>query len=151
MGESHGAESTPPGDNSLIPSTSSRWKYAHRYAAAALLLTVFTFGSYRIGVRRGRSFGLTATLPVKSAGTQPRFDHSDAQISPAHGEGTPIIDRTAELHRQLHLNLLEVARLKEQKNQLENELANRKADLDRSSQDRAEVDRQLALAQHNAQ
>ncbi len=149
--ESLRTESSPPGDNSIIPSKSSRWKYAHRYAAAALLLTIFTFGSYRIGVRRGRSPDLGAVPPIQQTSAQARFDHPDAQIRPAHGEVAPIVDRTAELHRQLQLNLLEVNRLEEQKNQLENELENRKADLDRSSQDRAEVDRQLALAQSNAQ
>jgi Anti-sigma-K factor rskA len=149
--ESLRTEPSPRGANSTIPPQSFRWKDAPGYAAAALLLTVFAFGGYRMGVHRGRSFGLTATLPAQSAGTPPRLDHAEVQIHPAHGAAAPSVDQTAELHRQLRLNLLEVARLEEQKKQLEDELEDRKADLDRSSQDRAEVDRQLALAQLNAQ
>ena len=144
--ESLRTEPSPAGANSTPPSRSFRSKDAAGYAAAALLLTVVTLGSYRVGVHRGRSLGLTATLP-----TPPRLDRADVPMRPAHGEAAPSMEQTAELHRQLRLNLREVARLEEQRRQLEDELEDRKAALDRSSQDRAEVDRQLAQAQSNAQ
>ncbi len=60
-------------------------------------------------------------------------------------------NKEVELRQQLQSSVIEVVRLKEQLNRLEDELANSNSALDRNSQDHAELERQLSLAQTNAQ
>jgi hypothetical protein len=59
--------------------------------------------------------------------------------------------RTEERHRQLRASLQQLAGFKEQQSRLERELVERSADLEIDSQDRIELEQQLAAARSNAQ
>ena len=87
---------------------------------------------------------------MQSPSLQPSLDHVDPEISSEREKNEQVNEKTGELNRNLRANFAEIAKLKEQKAQLEAELADRKADLDRSSRDRAEMDRQLTATQANA-
>jgi len=151
--ESLRGEPAPSGDHAISPSRPSPWKQALRYAIAALILATCTLAGYRIGILRGRG-PEAAVPPVGSIAPKipPRPNPSGVAAAPAHEAKTvPDDDQTVALRSQARLDQQELAKLKDQLDQVEGELADRRAELDRNVQDRAELDRQLALAKANAQ
>jgi hypothetical protein len=132
---------------------SSKWRgFPWPYAGAAVFLVASLFAGYRIGFLSGRgSLKIAATPPPNISIAQRDLDHSNVAPSPNHRKDEQAADRTRELRQQLQTSVLEVARLKENLNRSEGELAERDSILDRNSQDRAELERQLSLAQTNAQ
>ena len=130
----------------------SGWKRARRYAAAALILAACSVSGYRVGVHRGAK---SDAAPVQTRSiaqsNPPRVIPSAPGTVPAYqGKMPPADDKTAELRNQVRLNQQELTRLKDQLNQVEKELAERNADLDRSVEERADLKGKLAEAQSNA-
>jgi hypothetical protein len=146
-------ERASPDENTTPAPHHSRW--GHRgwlSLAAVLMLGTFASVGYRLGVREGRSSVEVAAVPVlPAANAQPSLDHSSVPIPPLPEKNGKEVARTAALDRQLQANLLEIAKLKEEENSLEGELAARNADLGRSASERAELDRQLSSVQGEAQ
>jgi hypothetical protein len=142
-----------PSPRPSVPRTESlRWSHALPYAAAALILVVCTFAGYRIGVRSGsRPATPAATAGSNAPGSMPRLNPSATRTVLAQADKTPPADDRAALRAQARLNQVELAKFKEQLSQLDDELAERSARLDRSEQDRAELNRKLAETQANAQ
>jgi hypothetical protein len=141
-------------DKDLAPSKgTSRWRnMPWPYAGAAIFLVVSLCTGYRIGVLQGRTSPGIAALPASPTGkVPPQLDHAGAAPSPVPNGNEPETVETAKLRHQLQANLLAIARLSEQKNSLERELAERNTDLDKISQERAALDRDLSLAQANTQ
>src|SRR5260370_6500565 len=92
-----------------------------------------------------------AALPPSQTGKAPRdLNHAGATPSPVHQKSEQRADKTGVLRQELQASALRADRLREQLNRLEGDLAERNSALDRSSQDRAELERQLSLAQTNA-
>ena len=150
--ESLRGESSPSNGKPVTPSRPSPRRYARRYAVAAVILAACSVAGYRASVyeeRRADSVVASAPLPIKII--PPRFDRSLTEPAPPDAKAAPQDSQTAALRNQLGLDQLEVAELKETQGHLEDELATRSADLDRSLQDRAELNRQLTLAQAQAQ
>lgn len=147
-------------DKATQPSRASFrwWHLAWPYAAAAVFLGISICVGYRVGYRvgvlHGRRSSTSATSPTSTtAHAQSRLDDPRAvSISPpAIGSTDQQATKLAELRNQLQASLSDVARLKEQKISVENELAERNAGLERNSQERVELERRLSLAQSNAQ
>jgi hypothetical protein len=131
----------------------SRWKLARRYAMAASILLACGFAGYRIGVLRERG-SVAIHVPATSlAPSNPARMNPAAAIPPPSlaKKITPDDGQAGASRDQLRMNEVELAKLKDQLAQLEGELTKRSADLDRSIEARADLDRQLALAQANQQ
>ncbi|MCU1226207.1 MAG: hypothetical protein JWQ42_4300 [Edaphobacter sp.] len=122
------------------------------YAGAAVFIVASLCLGYRIGVIRGHSStAVAASSPLPIDKPQPDLNHLNAVYPPEPRRDEHRAENTAELRRQLQEGVREIAQLKEQLSSLKDELAESASALDRNSQDRAEVERQLSLAQTNAQ
>jgi hypothetical protein len=133
---------------SFPSSQTSKWRRgAWPYAAAAAVLLISTCAGYRIGVHQGRRSLRVAASPPPSA-----FEAMNAEPIPVREKNGELeAKRTVELHRQLRASLQQLAGLKEQQSRLEHQLAERSADLETSSRDRMELERQLETGRSNAQ
>jgi hypothetical protein len=128
------------------------WKYALRFAAAALILAACSLAGYQIGILRAHRSVATvvSTGPIASR-VQPRPNPSLMATAPAREEkAPPANDQAAALRKQARLDQGEIASLNDRLNQVERELADRRADLDRSVEERADLNRKLAEAQTDA-
>jgi len=122
------------------------------YAWAAIFLTTSIWSAYQVGTSRGRRSLEIATLPASSTnGAQHDLHQSVPPPSGLKTNEQQQASKIAELRRQLQASLSDVVRLEGQKSSLEDELAKRNADLGHNSQDRMELERQLALAQSTSQ
>ena len=131
---------------------SPRSKHAFRFAAAAAILLACSLAGYRIGVLRGHgpAAAVPSAVPITSR-VEPGPNPSLMAPAPAHEEKTaPADDQAAALRNQTRLDQGKIASLNDQLNQVERELADRRADLDRSVEERAELNRKLAEVQSNA-
>jgi hypothetical protein len=151
--ESLEREPAPSRGDSVAASKSLRWKHARRYAMAAMILAACTLGGYKIGVLRERRSDV-AVAPA--APTAPRTPSHVAQPAPSavptqQVKAVPEDDQSVALRDQVRRGQLETARLKDRLSQLGDELAKQRADLDRSVEERADLNRKLAEAQANAQ
>jgi hypothetical protein len=145
-------EPVPSGGQPISLQKSSGWKHVRRYAVAALILAACSVAGYRIGVHRGaRSDSAAVPSGATAPGNPLRRNPSVPAIVPAHQDKTPLADDKAHALRvQARLNQQELTRLKDQLSQVEKELADRDADLDRSVGERADLKGKLAEAQSNA-
>jgi hypothetical protein len=122
------------------------------YAGAAVFMVASLCLGYRIGVLRGHSRTAVAALPPLPVDkAQPALIHPNAAFTPAPRKNDQRGENTAKLRQQLQESVQEIAQLKEQLNRLKDELVDRTSALDRNSQDRGELERQLSLAQMSAQ
>ncbi len=130
----------------------SRWKLARRYAMAASILLACGFA--RLSNRcfagtwcssdpcAGDFVSAKQPGPHESSGILPCLPH--LQRRSPRTTAMPVRRRD-----QARMSEVELAKLKGELAQLEDELTKRSADLDRSIEARADLDRQLALAQAN--
>jgi hypothetical protein len=146
-------EPAPAPGRSISPSQSPRWRHIRRYAAAAVILAACGLVGYRIGIHQARRTDASVTPAASPAPSTPsRFDRSAAAALPSEEKKpAPADDQAAALRSQALQNQQELTRLREKLGQVEEELADRSANLDRSVEDRSELTRQLAQAQANAQ
>jgi hypothetical protein len=146
-------EPAPSRGRSIPPSLSQKWRHARRYAVAVVILAACGIGGYRIGIDHGRHPDASVALEDSPApSTPPRFVQSAAATLPSEGwKPTPPDDHAAALRSQARQNQQELTQLKQKLGQVEEQLADRKANLDRSVEDRSDLSRQLAQAQANAQ
>lgn len=131
----------------------SRWKLALRYAIAASILSACGLPSYRIGALRERD-SVAVHLPANPSAPieTVRLNPPASIAAPSPERKSDPNDGQAALWRdQARKNDAELAKLKDRLAQVEDELSRRSADLDRSLQTRADLDRQLALAEANQQ
>jgi hypothetical protein len=151
--ESLRSEPVPSRIRSISPSLSPLWRHARRYAVAAMILVACGLAGYRIGIHQGHRTD-ASVAPAASPGpsTPSRSDRSGAAALPSEEKrSSPADDQGAALRSQARQNQQELAKLKDQLSQVENELAERNANLNRSVEDRSELSRQLAQAQANSQ
>lgn len=145
-------EPVPSGGHSISLVRSSGWKHVRRYAVAALILAACGVAGYRIGVHRGARSDAAAAPGGSTARGNPRhLDPSVPATVPAYSDKAPPADaEAAALRAQARLNQQEMTSLKDQLSQMENQLAERNAELDRSLQDLADLNGKLAEVQSNA-
>jgi hypothetical protein len=145
-------EPVPSVGHSISLVRSSGWKHVRRYAVAALILAACSVAGYRIGMHRGaRSDAAAAPVGSTARGNPPHPDPLVPVTVPAYPDKAPPTDaEAATLRTQARLNQQEMISLKDQLSQMENELAERNAELDRSIQDRADLSGKLAEVQSNA-
>jgi len=146
-------EPAPPVTRPVSGPVSPRWKYALRFAAAAVILAACSFAGYRVGVLRGHGSAAAVQSPGPTASkVLARLNPSAGTNVPAHEKRTASADDQAPaLRKQARLDHGEIASLNDQLNRVERELADRSADLDRSVEERADLNRRLAEVQSNAQ
>jgi hypothetical protein len=151
--ESLRGEPAPSRGRSISPSLSPRWRHARRYAAAAVILAACGLVGYRIGIHQGHRTDASVAPAGSPAPSAPsRSDRSGAAALAAQGKKpAPADDQAAALQSQGRQNQQELTKLRGELGQVEEELAERNANLDRSVEDRSELSRQLAQAQANAQ
>ena len=134
-------EPAPAGGHSIPLVKSPEWKHALVYAVATLILAASSLGGYRIGALREHG-SEAAVAPAGSTATN---------ISPRPNPSEALAVPTARLRKQAQLDPVDLAKLESKLNQLKNELVERDADLEKSVAERADLNRQLAEAQSNAQ
>jgi len=128
------------------------WKHAGRYAMAAALLAGCAIAGYRAGIHQGRRTESSVEPAPSVAPQSPRRLSLAAPGSiPPDAKSSSEERKSATLRNQVRLDQAGLAALKQRQKFLEDELAERSADLDRSLQDRGELEQRLALAQANAQ
>ena len=140
------------GRKPITPATPSGWRRALRYAIAAGILAACSVAGYRVGIHEGHgtnSVVATAAPSVQSIPTH--IDHAVTAAAPPDARTLSKDSEAAPLREQVRLNQLEIASLKDAQSQMAGELAKRDSDLDRSLQDRADLEQRLTLAQSNAQ
>jgi hypothetical protein len=131
------------------PKVSRPWLGRWIYAAAALFLVASASIGYRLGVRQRRNSVAATMAPVPSKIAMPIVDHGSGEGTSTNQSSTQDAAKTIGLQRQLQMDLQELTKLRQQNGKLEEELAERDADLERNAQDRAEVDRQLTASHSN--
>ena len=145
-------EPLPFGRKPITPATPSGWRRAPRYAIAAGILAACSVAGYRVGIHQGHGTNSVVATPAPSIQSIPtHIDHAVTAAAPPDARILSKDSEAAAFREQVRLNQLEIAKLKDAQSQLEDELAKRGSDLDRSSQDRAGLEQRLALAQSNAQ
>ena len=145
-------EPLPFGRKPITPATPSGWRRAPRYAIAAGILAACSVAGYRVGIHQGHGTNSVVATPAPSIQSIPtHIDHAVTATAPPDARILSKDSEAAAFREQVRLNQLEIAKLKDAQSQLEDELAKRGSDLDRSSQDRAGLEQRLALAQSNAQ
>jgi hypothetical protein len=145
-------ESAPSRSVPISPPKASKWKPAYHYAAAALVLAFCTFAGYRVGIQRERGLGSEGVQPaLPASNTSPKSDQSRAEPIQANPSTEREDSNILELRNQTRTDLEQIGKLKETQSQLKAELAKQSADLGHSSQDRASLDQQLAMAQSDKQ
>ena len=151
--ETLSGEPAPSRVRSISTLLSSRWRQARRYATAAVILAACGFVGYRIGIHQGhRTDASVAPEGARQPGTPSRSDRSPAPVLPSEAKKpAPADDQAAASRRQALQSQQELSKLKEKLGQVEEELAERNANLDRSVEERSELSRQLAQAQANAE
>jgi len=141
-------------DKAPQPSTApSRWRLPLPYAGAAVFLVISACAGYYFGTLHGRSSSsATPPPPLRDPQIQPAPDDVRVVSTPIPGkrEQQAAVE-VRELRHQLQASLSDAATLEERQRSLEGELAERKADLMRESQERADLEKRLSLAQSNAQ
>jgi anti-sigma factor RsiW len=147
------AEPSPSEEPRKSKPSSIPWKHPRILSVAALLLASCSLAAFQLGMHHGHGPDM-AVAPVVSP--QPK---APARVVPSpvantalpEKKGIPEDGQSVALRNQLRLDQLEVAALKARQTDLESELTKRSADLDQSVRDRAELNRQLSLAQASAQ
>ncbi len=142
-------ERAPSINRPVFPHPSPGWRRTRRYAAAAILVA-WGFVSYRIGIEQSRRMAasvMPAALPEPSKAL---LVHQSAPI-PSAEDKTASSEDEAALRSQARQSLQELTRTKVKLELVEEELAERSANLDHSIEDRSELSRQLAQAQANAE
>jgi anti-sigma-K factor RskA len=144
--ESLGEGTTSTGRRPVPERVQAPWNLSNwwRYAAAAVVLATSSLSAYRLGLHNRRTPDMVRT-PVTSSVSR----------GPSSIEGVPIAalpddPRVSALQNQARVNHRETVTLKDRLAVLESELADRSADLDRSMEERADLNRKLAQAQSNA-
>jgi hypothetical protein len=142
-------ENISPDKEPEAPATPSRWRHL---PWAAIFLMVSIYGAYRAGVLHQRRLSAVAARPAphSDVARTPRDDYRTAP-APVKENEEPEAAKFGELRHELQASLSNVARLEEQKSSLENQLAGRNADLERTAKERADLEQQLSLAQSNTQ
>jgi hypothetical protein len=145
-------EPAPPSPRPISPLASPRLRHALSLAAAAVILAVVGLAGYRIGVLRGHgSATTTASGALTTSKAQPRLNTSMGAKVPAEENRTaPAVGQADALRIQARQHQREIASLNDQLNQVERELADRSADLDRSVEERVDLNQKLAAANSNA-
>jgi hypothetical protein len=145
-------EPLPPARKPIAPATPSGWRRVPRYAIAAGILAACSFTGYRVGVYMEHGRDSIVATPPPSVKTIPVPINQTVTAAVPPAAGTLSKDsEAATLREQVRLNQLEIAKLKDAQSQMAGELAKRESDLDRSLQERADLEQRLALAQSNAQ
>jgi len=141
-------------DKAPQPSTApSRWRLPLPYAGAAVFLVISACAGYYFGTLHGRSSSsATPPPPLRDPQIQPAPDDVRVVSTPIPGkrEQQAAVE-VWDLRHQLQASLSDAATLEERQRSLEGELAERKADLMRESQEHADLEKRLSLAQSNAQ
>ncbi len=147
------AEPRPPRTDSVASGNSLSRKSAWKYAIAAAVLAAVALAGYRFGTSRQRGPEVAVDAPSLSTSNPSRQQVQPVDSAlPAQGnKESREDDEVAMLRSQVRRGERETAGLKGQLSQLEAELARRSADLEQSLQGRAELGRELAEAQANAQ
>jgi hypothetical protein len=145
-------EPLPSGREPITPATPSQWGRVRRYAIAAAILAACSVASYRAGIHQGHGTNSVVGTPAPSVKSIPApIDHTANAAAPPDAGTVSKDSEAATLREQVRLDQLEIASLKDAQSQMAGELAKRGSDLDRSLQDRADLEPRLALAQTNAQ
>ena len=142
----------PSAGHTLSLARSWGWKYVRRCAVAALILTACSVGGYRVGMQReARSEAAALEVGSIAPSNRPRATPSIPATVRAHQDETPPADdKAAALRDQARLYQQGLTRLKNRLSQVEKELAERNADLDRSAEERADLMGKLDQAHANA-
>jgi hypothetical protein len=144
-------EPSPSNGNLIAPPKLSPWRHARRYAVAAAILLVCSFAGYRVGVYHERGTN-SATVPAVSTLPiiPPQTDHTATAVVVSDARTPSRESETTALREQVRLDQVEIAKLKDTKTHIVEELAQRSSDLDQTLQERAGLAQQLLLAQANA-
>jgi hypothetical protein len=150
--ESLKAEPTPSLRRPAPGRASASRKHWWRYAAAAMVLAACSFAGYRIGVHRGpgSAAAVGSARPTASNIQQGLNPSVGANVPAQENRTAPADDQAAALRKQARLDQGEITSLNNQLNQVERELADRSLDLDRSVEERADLNQKLTEVQFNA-
>ena len=135
-----------------LAAPASKWHLPWPYAGAAIFLVISVIGAYRLSVSRGVRSSSTERAQAPPPHEQPPHNGSpQASATLSTAKEQEAAAKETELRRQLEASKSGIAALMAQRTALESQLEERNADLEQETQARAELERQLRLAQSNAQ
>lgn len=142
-----------PKAKSGAASESVPWNLSRLLAIAAMVLAACSLAAYQIGVHHRRTIDAAlARTNMQTPNPVPHLGRSDTTAAPTNGNNRKSEDeRAAPYKERARMEQLELSRLEDRQSQLENQLAKQSEELSQSIQNRAELNRELALAQANAQ
>jgi hypothetical protein len=132
----------------------SLWRHVWwQYAAGLLLIVSLGFSLYRTGLRRGVQIAGQSRLTARSiqSPAAPQPTKSNTNLSPATAEGGANDAEIIALRAQLEQRAIELAQIKTLEARLEKDLGDKEADAARLSEEKADLNRQLEIAQANLQ
>lgn len=145
--ESLNAEPSSPKAKSSAEPNSSPLRLSPLLAIAAMVLAACSLAAYQIGVRHGRTIDAAAARAgTATPNPLPYLGRSGTTAAPANGNNQKSEDeRAATYKEQARMKQLELIRLEEQQSQLEDELSEQSGKLDRSVQERDELNGQFGM------
>ena len=146
-------EPEPAEEKSKPESKSTPWKQPRLLAIAALILATCSTWAYQIGVLQGRRPAAALARSASPLPKAPAHLEPPASVpsSAPEKKTSPEKEALARLRTEARLDQAELAKFKDQQSQLEDELGKTREQLNRTLQDRADLNQQLTLAQANAQ
>jgi hypothetical protein len=143
-------ESISPDKAPQSPALSSRWRLPWPYLGAAIFVVASTSIGYYFGTLHGHppmvSQSISHFEPDRSA-----VGGIHAVVTPERGKDERRAIEVRELRHQLQGKTSDIAILEDQMEALRSQLAKRTTDLDNDSLTRADLEKQLSLAQASAQ
>ena len=130
---------------------STPWKHPRLLAIAALILATCSTAAYQIGMLQSRRPQAALARSASPVLVAPPHLEPPASVPTPEKKTSPEKEELSRLRTETRLDQAELARLKDRRSQLEDELAKTSEQLNRTLQDRTDLDRQLTLAQANAQ
>jgi Putative zinc-finger len=144
--KSHLERQMPPSSGDAL------WRHVWwQYAAGLLLIVALGFSLYRTGLRRGVQVARQSMPPAPSrqSPVAPRPTKSNTNLGPAIADRVANEAEIAVLRAQLEQRATELAQIKTLEARLEKDLGDKEADVARLSQEKADLNRQLDVAQAN--
>jgi hypothetical protein len=128
-----------------------RWMALRRWGAAAAILVGACAATYWAGIREGKR-AVHRPQPAAVAESHPHSPYPpQTSVLPAPTGSVNKRNDASSLQAELRAGQLEVARLVEERRELEARLNQQDADLDRGTEERGELDKKLAATQISLQ
>jgi hypothetical protein len=146
-------ENISPDERPQALTPSSRWRLPWRYAGAAIFAVVSSFAAYHLGMLHGRSAFSSSSQTISHTDDDQTTRGGIRAVGwPATGNDEHhTVGEVMELRHRLQTRLSDIGAIEGRMKLLQGQLAEQATTLENNSQSRADLEKQLSLAQSTAQ